>query len=324
MQIFSKEQIYCEVSPTWENRFRGYWIAIGQTERGILVKKAFDSTKDFILYSRDSSDFQYGILDIAHMLPPTDEDLDYINDYFSVHRNELSTFESSTQVYNTYRTELLAAGFTNAPTAYGRFYRQNTDHTAFIVNLTDDGYGVTAVYGFTLNSFMGDTSWFLKNGEDSECCKLRESVFLITGEDNSKAQETVTAFYKTYCHLEKEALLSVCKEKQKAFLSRFAVRLKPLGFKKKGAQWTKLLLSGYQITFHAQKSAYSDQYYFRFYVDPPTGSGIKLPLLERHGGQVDINGNGIFDWQLLSDEQIEFIINTAINNHLLLLCKKYS
>lgn len=324
MPIFTKDQIFKEEFVIAATPFYGYLILIGNTKRGLLTKQAFDYNKDFMLYGTQCTHFPYRLVQQDSLLPSTNDDVNFVNDYFTSHPDDLTVFEASTSVYDQYRSELLSAGFTEAPEKYGRFYRHNTDKTAFIVNLLDEGYGLTAVYGFTLNSFMGDSDWFLKNGEDSECCKLRESVFLITGEDNTNAKESIEAFFRTYCNLNKEALLAVCKEKQKAFLSRFAARLKPLGFKKKGATWTKLLLSGYQITFHAQKSAYSDQYYFRFYVDPPTGSGIKLPPPECYGGQVSINGNGIFNWQLLSDAQVELIINRTINDHLLPLCKKYS
>ena len=241
--------------------FAGYWIEVARDEKGIWVKQAFGAKKEFILYSDKISRFTYCLADTLDLFPARQEDVEFVNDYFASHPDDQALFHSSTQIYDGYRSALLSAGFTEAPNHQGRFFRNNTDKTAFIVNLTDEGFGITAVYGFTLNNFMGDSTYFLANGEDSDTCKLRESVFLINGEENQQTVEKIYTFYQSYCSLEKDSLLAVAKEKQKAFLNRFAVRLKPLGFKKKNAQWSKLLPSQYQITFHAQKSVYSDQFY---------------------------------------------------------------
>lgn len=324
MNELKTNQIYKEIGThMYPVQFLGYWILAGENEKGSIYKKAFDKNRDFTLHSKDCGYFRYNCNALDEFTPVTEEEAEFVNGYFADHPDDLQAFHHSTQAYTDYRSALLTAGFTEAPKGRGHFYRANTENTAFIVNLIDEGYGVTAVYGFTLNSFMGDSSWFLDNGEDSDTCKLRESVFLITGEENLQAKDTIGAFYKTYCKLEKDALLAVAKDKQKAFLNRFAVCLKPLGFKKKGTKWTKILPSQFQITFHAQKSSYSDQYYFRYYVDPPEGSGIKLSPRESYGG-VSINETGIFNWQLMSEAQIESLLNIVIHQHILPLCEKYS
>ncbi len=322
MEQYSINQIR---KSTFLDDFGGYWLLVGENERGLVFKKAFDRMRDLHLYSkRDGRYFRYKYVTSEEFIPATEEDAEFINEYFAKYPDDLQAFHHSTQLYASYRASLLSAGFSEAPYAYGgRFYRTNTEQTAFIINLIDEGYGITAVYGFTLNSFMGDSEYFLKYGEDSERCKLRESVFLIPEDENLQAKNTIATFYKTYCTLGKDELLAVAKEKQKAFLKRFAVRLKPLGFKKKGTKWTKILPSRYQITFHAQKSAYSDEYYFRFYVDPPEESGIKVSPTDSYS-QISVNENGIFNWQLLSDTHIESLLNIAIHQHIFPLCKKYS
>jgi hypothetical protein len=317
--------LFCKEIGTdmFAGQFMGYWVPVGENEKGLIYKKAFDKNREFSLYSVNIGCFRYSCAELDEFYPIEEEDINFLNEYFQNHSDDWTVLHNSTQAYASYRSALLSAGFTEAPNHQGRFFRNNTDKTAFIVNLTDEGFGITAVYGFTLNSFMGDSTYFLANGEDSDTCKLRESVFLINGEENQQAVEKIYTFYQSYCSLEKDSLLAVAKEKQKAFLNRFAVRLKPLGFKKKNAQWTKLLPSQYQITFYAQKSYYSDQYYFRFNINPPQNSGIKIPIKESFDGVV-MDGREIFNWQLMSESQIESLIEIVVNQHILPLCKKYS
>lgn len=232
MKEFSINQIYKEIGINmYPGQFLGYWILIGENENGPVFKKAFDKKREFRLYNKDAAYFYYNCIALDKFTPADEEDVAFVNDYFAKHPDDLYALHHSTVAYAEYRSALLSADFTETPR--GHFYRANTDKTAFIINLIDEGYGITAVYGFTLSSFMGDSEYFLKYGEDSDCCKLRESVFLIPEEANLQAVEKIGAFYQTYCSLEKDELLAACKEKQKAFLNRFAVRLKPMGFKKK-------------------------------------------------------------------------------------------
>ena len=315
--------LFCKEIGTdmFAGQFMGYWVPVGENEKGLIYKKAFDKNREFSLYSVNIGCFRYSCAELDEFYPIEEEDINFLNEYFQNHSDDWTVLHNSTQAYASYRTALLEAGFHETPR--GRFLRSNTDQTVFIVNLTDEGYGVTAVYGFNPSSIMGDSNYYFKNGVTSDECKLRKSAFLITGEDNQQAKESIESFYHTYYALEKSELLAETKDKQKAFLNRFAVRLKPLGFKKKGTQWTKILPSQYQITFYAQKSSYSDQYYFRFNIDPPPNSGIMIPIREHIRGVV-MGGRDIFNWQLMSEAQIETLLDVVINQHILPLCAKYS
>ena len=105
--------------------------------------------------------------------------------------------------------------------------------------------------------------------------------------------------------------LAIKKERQKEFLSHFALALKALGFKKKGTKWTRILNSGKALTFDAQKSAFSDQYYFNVTVHEASN------LYATHSYErVVMYGSDIYNWQLMTQNQIENLIQYALKNYI--------
>ncbi len=93
--------------------------------------------------------------------------------------------------------------------------------------------------------------------------------------------------------------------------AHFADVLKPLGFKKKGTKWTRALDDGSVLTFDAQKSAFSDQYYFNVAVHEASNS-YTIHSYER----IVMYGNDIYNWQLMTQDQIENLIQYALKNHI--------
>lgn len=118
--------------------------------------------------------------------------------------------------------------------------------------------------------------------------------------------------YEAYCAVEKDDLLALAKERRKAFIQQIAVRLKPLGFRKKGNTWM-YLREGYEIIFSLQKSSYSDLYYFNV--------GLHREGVPLYGWCYDCriapegepSGSWRLDWQLISPDVLaDFLDNRLL------------
>lgn len=222
--------------------------------------------------------------------------------------------------YESYRSALLQHGFLEATHESGHFIRKTTDYTAFVINLEESDECVWILYGFTTIPNTDDAwRWYEKNGESENTCKLRTSLVIITDEDKQVAKDIIHTFYQTWSQTEKDALIAAAKEKQKAFLNRFAIALKPLGFKKKATTWSRPLNGGLNLMFQAQKSAYSDQYYFNTYICCDLQEYYKFHYFTR----IAPYGSDIYNWQLMSDEQIDYLIEYTVNKVLVPLIQKY-
>lgn len=220
--------------------------------------------------------------------------------------------------YLRFKELLLANGMQEASKASGHFYRETADHVAFAVNLTDDEVAVTVLYGFSaIPQMIDDSEYFNQYGADDDTCHVRKILAVWDEESELAAAEIIGAFYQRYQSFSKEEILAEKKELQKAFLAHFARALKPLGFKKKGTTWTRELSEGRMLTFNAQKSAWSDQYYFNVSVHavdqhwsyPVNGRS----LCER----VVLTDSDIYNWQIMSEEQIQNLVDCTLNRYIL-------
>ena len=94
-------------------------------------------------------------------------------------------------------------------------------------------------------------------------------------------------------------------------IAKIAEKLKPLGFKKKNAKWTRLLDNDFCLEFEAQKSQWSDEYYFNVNV---YHKDVRYP--QCYGTRLNTNPKGIYNWQLMTDEELYCLLDDAIENHL--------
>ena len=222
------------------------------------------------------------------------------------------TYPKQSDQYMQYRDRLLAAGFAEAKQHYGHFFRQAAEKTAFVINLDDEEHGVSVMYGFASTAFMaGDEEWFANNGSDNDSCQVRNILAICDKVDETKASEVISAFYMQYKDYSKDEILALKKERQKAFLDHFTPVLKPLGFKKKGTRWTKDLCNGTALSFEAQKSAYSDEYYFNVSVHDVSDFYARQSY-ER----VVVHDSQIYNWQLMSEDQIENLIQYTLTKYI--------
>lgn len=215
--------------------------------------------------------------------------------------------------YMEYREMLFSKGFSEAKQEYGRFFRQATEQTAFVVNCEEDDESfVTIMYGFASTAYMaGDEEWFSNHGSDNEDCQVRNILCVWDSESETDAKKRISDFYEQYKNYTKDEILSVKKERQKLFFDHFSRALKPLGFKKNGTKWTKVLTNSSALTFHAQKSAFSDQYYFNVIVH----NASNLYTVYSYD-RVVIYGSDIYNWQLMTEEQIVNLVQLTLKNYI--------
>ena len=223
------------------------------------------------------------------------------------------TYPQKSERYMKYREILFLNGFSEAKQKDGHFFRQATEQTALVVNFEDDEESyITILYGFASTAYMaGDEEWFVNHGADIDDCQVRNILCVWDEESEANARTSISDFYEQYKNHTKEEILAVKKERQKEFLAHFARALKPLGFKKKGTKWTRALDNRRALTFDAQKSAFSDQYYFNVIVHEISN------LYATHSYErVVMYDSDIYNWQLMTSEQIEKLIQNALKNYI--------
>lgn len=253
--------------------------------------------------------------------------LPFKEDTMQIADNPKTLAQSTIDTLTQYREQLLAAGFheplkRNSASWHWLFYKTLTDLTAFIVNLQGCDAHVGVVYGCASTAFTrmaNDSDALISLGVNDAEITLRECVSIRDASDEASAAEAIRQMYREYASVEKDALLSLAKEKRKAFIQRFAVKLKPLGFKKKGNYWIKSMPEGYELTFYLQKSSYSDKYYFNVWLRRPGMPIYGCCYDERFSLPEACNDNYCMDWQLTSPDIIEAFLEDCILPRLLWL-----
>ena len=223
------------------------------------------------------------------------------------------TLMQKSERYKKYRELLFLNGFSEAKQKEGHFFRQAMDQTAFVVNFEDDQEScITILYGFASTAYMaGDEEWFVNYGSYMDDCQVRNILCVKDEESEIEAKISISNFYEQYKNHSKEEILAVKKERQKEFISCFSRAFKPLGFKKKGTKWTRVLDNGRALTFDAQKSVFSDQYYFNVIVHE-----ISNIYATHSYERVVMRGSDIYNWQLMTEEQIDNLIQYSLSNYI--------
>ena len=231
--------------------------------------------------------------------------------------NELKPLPSDIQVkIEQYRIKLLAFNMSeptkrHSSSRHWYFYKPMTDLTAFVVNIQGNEFCIEVTYGYASTAFTrmaGDHNALVEWGVSDEDITIREKVVICDVADEIIAQSKIAEMYTAYQHTEKDALLHFAKDKRKAFLQQIHAKLKPLGFKKKANTWTRALTDIYYLMFTAQKSAFSDQYYFNLYIGK-NGTSIYGDCYET---RIAPNGMSPMDWQALDREEFDFFLEKIV------------
>ena len=204
-----------------------------------------------------------------------------------------------------YIKRLLDHGFAQANQRPLHFWKILTEKTAFIVNLKEIPVGVGVVYGVISTAVFwtdGDWDYFKQQGKSDGDINLRFYLEIGTENDEMQADDVISELYQTYLHRDKDELLARVKERRKQFLQEITNVLKPLGFRKKGNQWRRMLTDDMMLQFWADKSPYADLYYFEVGVYSMLPPGGMLCC----GRRLDTKRTEVFDWKNYSESGRRF------------------
>lgn len=173
-----------------------------------------------------------------------------------------------------YRNKLLSVGMKepikrDTSDCHLYFFKQMTDLTAFIINIIAKNESIEIVCGYASTAFTrfaGCENALLESGVRDEDITIREKYIIRNNEDEDIVNPLIADMYSRYSQTRKDDLLAFAKEKRKSFIQQISAKLKPLGFKKKANFWTRPLNAVYYLMFNAQKSSFSDEYYFNMYI----------------------------------------------------------
>ncbi len=215
-----------------------------------------------------------------------------------------------------YRKELTALGMSeptkrNPSSSHWYFYKPTTDLTAFIVNLKRNEFYIEVAYGYASTAFTrmaGDENALVERGVSDEDITIREKMIICDEADEIIAKSKIAEMYATYLHTPKDELLLFAKEKRKAFIQQIQAKLKPLGFKKKANTWTRSLTDTYYLMFNAQKSSFSDEYYFNLYIGK-NGTNDYGDCYYTRIAPADMSP---MDWQALNKEEFDFFLDKSV------------
>ncbi|MBP3941182.1 MAG: DUF4304 domain-containing protein [Christensenellaceae bacterium] len=217
-----------------------------------------------------------------------------------------------------YRADLSAFGMQEpikkeSSVGHWLFYKPMTELTAFVINLTgtDHHIAIMYVYGYASTAFtkmIGNENALVELGVRDEEITIREKIVICDEADEEAARNQIAQMYERYLQTPKDELLIKAKAKRKAFIQQIAVKLKPMGFRKKGNTWTRALEGDYYLMFNAQKSAFSDEYYFNVYIGK-NGSNVYGDCYYTRVFPGDMCP---MDWQALSKEEFDHFLNHTV------------
>lgn len=215
-----------------------------------------------------------------------------------------------------YRQQLLDAGVAEPTNRLSSnwhwfFYKPATESTAFVVNLTGNDYYIEVAYGYASTAFTrmaGAENALIERGVSDEDITLREKIIICDEADEATARSKIAQMYDRFLHTEKGELLTEAKAKRNAFIQQIAVKLKPKGFRKKANTWTRILEGEYYLMFHAQKSSFSDGYYFNVCI----GKNGTNNYGDCYYTRVFAGDRCPMDWQALSKDEFEFFLDSTV------------
>ncbi len=199
-----------------------------------------------------------------------------------------------------------ATSMTPCADAKGRFWDRTPDGFAYVLNLLPQEDELLIEAGFL---FPTNWDYVASIGERDTSIRLRVIRRVHTEEALHASLAEVNALRNTWFNATREELKAHIAEKQKAFLQRITAQLKPLGFRKKAANWTFQRGDGYEVIWNAQKSLYSDGYYFNLYLH-------RVGMRELYGC-IDTRPMGaLLDWQTIPVEEFDDLLRAVIEKNI--------
>ena len=219
-----------------------------------------------------------------------------------------------------YRAELLAFDMSEptkrqSSSLHWYFYKPMSDLTAFIVNLKGKELILEITYGYASTAFTrmaGNKDELVECGVSDEDITIRDKVIIREETDEALARNKIAEMYIAYLHTQYDDLLLLAKEKRRSFIQQIHTRLKPLGFRKKATTWIRALTDTYYLMFNAQKSTFSDEYYFNLYI----GKNGTNDYGDCYHTRIAPFDKLPMDWQTLDKEEFAFFLEKTVEPEL--------
>lgn len=190
--------------------------------------------------------------------------------------------------------------------AKGRFWDRTPNGFAYVLNLLPREDELLIEAGFL---FPTDWDFIASVGERDTSIRLRVIRRVRTEEELHAAMAEVETLRSTWFSATREELKAHIAALQKAFLQRITAQLKPLGFRKKAANWTFQRGDGCEVVWNAQKSLYSDGYYFNLYLH-------RVEIRELYGCIVTRPMGELLDWQTVPEADFNERLRTVIEQYI--------
>ena len=194
----------------------------------------------------------------------------------------------------------------------GCFLEYTPGGFAWVLNLRRkfDGLLVEAGFAFPANT-PEDRALFAERGCTDTDIRLRLCRLVHTPEELQTVLAEAEALRQAWFARSRDEVKKEIAARQKAFAARITAQLKPLGFRKKALHWTCARPDGWHVDFNAQKSAYTDAFYFNLLLTEPD----KHPW---YMGVIDERPLGnLLDWQTMPGEDFDDLLRAVVQRRIL-------
>ena len=194
----------------------------------------------------------------------------------------------------------------------GCFLEYTPGGFAWVLNLHRkfDGLLVEAGFAFPANT-PEDRALFAERGCTDTDIRLRLCRLVHTPEELQAVLAEAEALRQAWFARSRDEVKKEIAARQKAFAARITAQLKPLGFRKKALHWTYARPDGWHVDFNAQKSAYTDAFYFNLLLTEPD----KHPW---YMGVIDERPLGnLLDWQTMPADDFGDLLRAVVQRRIL-------
>lgn len=194
----------------------------------------------------------------------------------------------------------------------GCFLEYTPGGFAWMLNLRRkfDGLLVEAGFAFPANT-PEDRVIFAERGCTDTDIRLRLCRMVHTPEELQAVLAEAEALRCAWFDSSRDEVKKEIAARQTAFAARITAQLKPLGFRKKALHWTYTRSDGWHVDFSAQKSAWTDAFYFNLLLTEPD----KHPW---YMGVIDERPLGnLLDWQTMPVEDFDDLLRAVVQRRIL-------
>lgn len=194
----------------------------------------------------------------------------------------------------------------------GCFLEYTPGGFAWVLNLHRkfDGLLVEAGFAFPANT-PEDRALFAERGCTDTDIRLRLRRLVHTPEELQAVLAEAEALRQAWFARSRDEVKKEIAARQKAFAARITAQLKPLGFRKKALHWTYARSDGWHVDFGAQKSQYTDAFYFNLLLTEPDQHPWYMGVIDERP-----LGN-LLDWQTMPSEDFDDLLRAVVQRRIL-------